>query len=80
METHTLFLACVEDWQGAYIDGELVTEGHEVNLLDVINEFQFFRNAKYKYLNFKSDEDFDIFLAKSGGGMPRKLSDLKEWL
>lgn len=80
METHTLFLACVEDWQGAYIDGKLVDEGHEVNLIDIINEFQFFLKAEYKYLSFNSEREFLRFLHLNNGGMPKKLADLKDWL
>lgn len=80
MQTKDLFLACCEDWQGAYVDGELVDEGHEVNLIPIVNKYQFFRKASYKYLNFKTDEDFERFLTKFGGNMPQKLIELEEWL
>jgi hypothetical protein len=74
-----LALVCVEDWQGAYINGILVDQGHEVNVIGLVNKYRYFSDASWEYLNFPQEEDFDEFVAKFAGEMPEKLEDLKEW-
>lgn len=81
METKVfLTLICLEDWQGAYIDGKLIDEGHEVNQLDIINKYKKFSGASWKYLEFKTDEDFERFMYTYGGRMPKTLEECEEWL
>lgn len=59
-----------EDWEALYINGELVLEGHSIDVFDVIkalNNKHILENT-VKYLNI-DDEIAEI-------GMPKKLEDL----
>lgn len=80
MKEVDLLLACLEDWQGAYVDGELVSEGHEVNMIDIVKEFKYFKSAEWQYLHFETDEDFNNFLFHFDARLPKNLSELDEWL
>jgi hypothetical protein len=75
-----LLLVCLEDWQGAYIDGSLVAEGHEVNIIEIVKKYKYFLNADWKYLEFETDEDFIRFFSIRGGSMPLSIADMEEWL
>jgi len=68
-------ILCVDDWEGLYVDGELISEGHNLSepndWIRWTREFDL-EGIKYIYLE---DEDYD-YVADSGS-MLSNLSDYK---
>ena len=63
-------IAMADDWMGAYIDGELVVEGHDLSLYDwksVLKKFGV--ELDYRYVD---DEWID-----ASGNLPKSISDVK---
>lgn len=64
------FILRAEDWQGLYIDGELVHEDHSVDAETL---------ADYAGLDFDTVYEDGLDLAYRNG-FPQKLSDLPQWI
>jgi hypothetical protein len=66
MKTLTL-VTNYDDWEGLYLDGEMIEQGHKINWEDVLS-----------YLNFNletKEADYD-WLADEGA-LPEKIEDCK---
>lgn len=57
-----------DDWEGLYIDGELVLEGHEVR------KEEMFEKLGINYTEVEAAEGW----LESIGRLPKKLSDVEE--
>lgn len=54
------------DWEGLYVDGELVLEGHSISAMQVL------RALKIAYTSVEADDDwlYDV------GRLPEKIEDI----
>lgn len=57
-----------DDWEGLYINGELVLENHSLRIYDVLKAL----GIKYEVIN--ADDDW----LASCGNLPENLTDVKE--
>jgi hypothetical protein len=57
-----------EDWEGLYIKGQLVVEGHSLTAIDVLAAIGIRADSKF------CNEDW---LADEGGSLPIELGDVK---
>lgn len=68
-------IAVGDDWQGAYLDGFLLTQNHSVSAVELLRSMDGYR-VKEGRLTVKVmvyDEDW----LSEVGGMPESLSDVK---
>lgn len=75
-EAPKVFLLTSDDWEGIYVDGDLVYESHNITpmqLLEFATKLHFSsEDVKDAYI-----DDIDDEIAQRTGCFPKKLSDLK---
>lgn len=63
-------IACSDDWQGLYVDGELVYQGHEVSVRTLFHFLSIDLNVKF------SEIDVDFSWLEEEMTLPEKLEDV----
>lgn len=68
MKKKNIVFICADDWEGMYINGELVAEGHSIEKDTVLTILG---------LEFNEDWTVDEDWLNERGRLPKKLSDVK---
>lgn len=80
MEKYRVVILKADDWEGLFVDGELISEDHHLGSGDLV-----FLLKKAEELKFKSSDivvkyvtDNDYGYLEQSGNFPQLLSDLKD--